>query len=123
MVQQVGETRDAIMSNMNKHIANIISANRDKKKPYWIVLFAKPAKEKVEGKHVLRQHLKAYNRKPRSQVGMITAEVNNQTGKITWEVNLPQKPFDFDLLKIYGAEDCDEVVTETTSIASSYICQ
>lgn len=123
MVQQIGETRDAIMSDMNKRISDIVSANREKKEPYWIVLFVKATKEKSEGKHVLRQHLKAYNRKPRSQVGLITAEVNNQTGKIKWEVNLPQKPFDFDLLKIYGAEDCDEIVTETTSIANFYICQ
>lgn len=123
MVQQIGETRDAIMSDMNQRISDIVAANRDKISPYWIVIFVKPAKEKSEGRHVLRQFIKAYNRKPASKVGMITAEVNNQTGKIKWEVNMPQKPFDFDLLKVYGAKDCDELVTETTSIASAYICQ
>ena len=123
MVQQIGETRDAIMSDMNDRVMSIISSNRNKKEPYWIVLFVKSTKEKVDGKHVLRQHVKAYARKPASQVGMIIAEVNNLTGEIKWEVNMPQKPFDFDLLKVYGAEDCDEIVTETTSIASSYICQ
>jgi hypothetical protein len=123
MVQQVGETRDAIMEDMDKHLKSIIDANQDRKHPYWIVLYVKPMKSTLYGKFALKQHVKAYAYKPRPQVGMITAEVNNQTGKIKWDVNMPQKPFDFDLLKIYGAKDCDEVVTETTSIPFAYVCQ
>jgi hypothetical protein len=123
MTQQIGETRDAIMEDMDKHIKSVIDANKDRKNPYWIVLFATPARSTVVGKFALRQHVKAYAHKPRPQVGMVIAEVNNQTGKVTWDVNMPQKPFDFDLLKVYGAKDCDEVVVETTSIPMAYVCQ
>jgi hypothetical protein len=123
MVQQIGETRDAILEDNNKYIQSIIDANKDRKDPYWIVLYATPHRSTIGGRFALKQHIKAYACKPRSQVGMVIAEVNNQTGKVTWEVNMPQKPFDFDLLKVYGAKDCDEVVIETTSIPHAYVCQ
>jgi hypothetical protein len=51
---------------------------------------------------------------------MIVAEVNNSKG-ISWEVNQPQKPFDFDMLQLFGAAPCDEVVTETTTIPWAYV--
>jgi hypothetical protein len=123
MTQEIGETRDAILENNNKLIQSIIDKNRDRKTPYWIVLFAKGLKQKVDGKFAVAQHIKAYATKPKPQVGMITAEVNNQIGKIIWNINMPQKPFDFDALKIYGARDCDEVVVETTTIPHAYVCQ
>jgi len=123
MVQQIGETRDAIMSDMNKRVQDIIQANSEKREPYWIVIFVKEGKKPVNGKHALYQHIKAYSKKPQTQVGMIIAEVNNQTGKISWDVNMPQKPFDFSGLQLYGAKPCDELVTETTSIPGAYICQ
>ena len=34
---------------------------------------------------------------------------------------MPQRPFDFDALKQFGAEPCNEVVTETTSIPGAYV--
>jgi hypothetical protein len=123
MRQQTGETRDAIIEDDNKLIEAIVNANASRKKPYWIVLFAKPSKVPFHGKPVLAKHIKAYGKKPMSQVGMIVGEVNNLSGKIVWGVNMPQRPFDFDALQIYGAKPCDEIVTETTSIAGAYITQ
>lgn len=123
MTQNIGETRDAIIDDNNKRISLIVDKNKDRKVPYYIVLFAKEVKGLVDGKYAIRQHIKAYSKKPRSQVGMVIGEVNNQTGKIAWEVNLPQKPFDFNKLQIYGAKSCDEVVMETTTIPFAYVCQ
>ena len=124
MSQETGETRDAIIEARNKDVQAIVDANRDLKKPYWIVLFAKPAKVSVEGKPTLMQHIKPYfNQKPAPQVGMIVGCVDNSKGSIQWEVNMPQRPFDFDALQGLGAKACDEVVTETTSIAGAYVTQ
>jgi len=121
MHQETGETRDAIIEDDNKRIQDIISANKGLKDPYWIVVFAKPSKVAVEGMPTLMKHIKAYKTKPPSQVGQIVGEVNNLTGTIDWEVNMPQVPFDFDALRAYGAESCNEVIVETTSLPQGYI--
>ena len=122
-MQETGETRDAIIEDDNKQISDIIAANKGRRDPYWIVVFAKPSKNCIDGHPTLVKHIKAYSVKPVPQVGMVTGEVKNTTGTITWDVNMPQKPFDFDALRLYGAESCDEVVVETTSIASAYVTQ
>lgn len=123
MKQETGETRDAIIEDVNKRLANIVAANKHRKDPYWVVLFAKPFKGNVEGKPTLVQHVKAYPNRPTPQVGMVTGKVDNSTGQISWEVNMPQRPFDFDALQIYGAKPCNEVVVETTEIPGAYVTQ
>lgn len=123
MKQETGETRDAIIEDDNKRIQEIVAANKGLKDPYWIVVFAKPSKTCVEGRPTLIKHIKAYKTKPLSQVGMLIGEVDNSKGAISWEVNMPQRPFDFDALQLVGAEQKEEVVTETTSIPGAYITQ
>lgn len=123
MTQETGETRDAIIEADNERLRKIIDANKHLKDPYWIVVFAKPAKVCVDGKPTLMKHIKPYKTKPSSQVGQIVGEVDNSKGTIVWEVNMPQRPFDYEALKGLGAEACDEVVTETTTIAGAYVTQ
>lgn len=123
MKQETGETRDAIIEDDNKRIQEIVAANKGLKDPYWIVVFAKPSKTCVEGRPTLIKHIKAYKTKPMSQVGMLIGEVDNSKGAISWEVNMPQRPFDFDALQLVGAQRKEEVVTETTSIPGAYITQ
>lgn len=123
MVQQIGETRDAIIEDDNKNIEKILNANKGRKKPYWIVLFAKPTRQVFDGKPVLFKHFKAYGMKPKSQVGMVVGEVNPLNGEIKWEVNMPQRPFDYDALRLYGAKQCDETIVETTTIPKAYVTQ
>jgi len=121
MKQETGETRNAIIEEDNKQIEDIIAANKHVMQPYWIVVFAKPSKTCVDGYPTLVKHIKPYKKKPMSMVGAIIGEVNNQKGTIHWEVNMPQRPFDFDALQNFGAEACDEVVVETTSIPAAYL--
>ncbi len=121
MKQETGETRNAIIEDDEKVMQKILYANRNRKKPYWIVLFATPSKYCVDGKPTLMKHIKAYSNKPSAKVGMVVGKVNNRTGEISWDVNMPQKPFDFDALAAFGAETCDEEVVETTSIPGAYI--
>lgn len=123
MTQETGETRNAIIEDDEKVIQQIVDANKDRHDPYWIVLFAKPSKVNVEGKPTLMKHIKPYFTKPKPQVGMIVGEVDNQKGTIQWDVNMPQRPFDFDALKALGAESADDVVVETTSIPGAYVTQ
>ncbi len=123
MNQEVGETRDAIIENDNKVLQQIIDANKHVNELYWIVLFAKPAKVAVDGKPTLMKHIKAYSTCPSSQVGCVYGKVDNKKGTINWEVNMPQRPFDFDALENLGAEPCNEVIVETTTIADAYITQ
>lgn len=121
MRQETGETRDAIIEDDNKRIQEIVAANKGLSEPYWIVVFAKPSKTSVEGCPTLIKHIKAYKTKPMSQVGMLIGEVDNSKGTISWEVNMPQRPFDFDALQLVGAEQKEEIVVETTSIPDAYI--
>jgi hypothetical protein len=121
MSQETGETRNAIIEDDEKIIEQIVSANISRRDPYWIVLFAKPSRQSVDGKPTLLKHLRPYFTKPTPQVGMIVGEVNNEKGTIQWDVNMPQRPFDFDALHALGAERCNEVVVETTSIPGAYI--
>lgn len=123
MSQDVGETRDAIIEDNNKKIQQIVEANKHLRDPYWIVVFAKPSKNCVDGHPTLIQHIKPYKVRPSSQVGMISGKVDNLKGTIEWEVNMPQKPFDFDALPGLGAKPCNEVVVETTTIPHAYITQ
>ena len=120
MTQQAGETRDAIIEDDNKQIEEIVNANKHLKEPYWIVLFAKPAKVNVDGMHTLMKYIKPYKKKPESKVGMVIGEVCNKDGTIKWEVNMPQVPFDFELLPSSGRRK-EEVIVETTSIPNAYI--
>ena len=121
MKQETGETRNAIIEDDEKRIQKIIDSRKDYRERYWIVLFAKPAKVSVDGKFTLVKHIKEYFVKPSQQVGMVIGEVDNKVGTISWDVNMPQRPFDFDGLKAYGAEDCDEKVIETTQIPNAYV--
>lgn len=122
MAQETGETRNAIIEDDNKRIQDIVSANKGLRNPYWIVVFAKPSKTAIDGLPTLIKHIKAYNVKPTPQVGMIVGEVDNSKGTIQWDVNMPQRPFDFNALRDLGiAESCNEVVTETTTIPRAYI--
>jgi hypothetical protein len=123
VTQQTGETRNAIIEDDNKKIQEIVEANKELKEPYWIVVFAKPSKVCVDGKPTLIKHIKAYKAEPAQQVGMITGKVDNSTGTIQWDVNMPQRPFDFDALQHYGAEAKEEVVVETTTIPDAYVTQ
>jgi hypothetical protein len=117
MRQEVGETSKAIVEDDEKIIEKILSDNKDRQELYWIVLFAKPAKGiNVEGKPTLIKVVKAYYTKPRQMVGMVVGEVNNPLGTIRWEVNMPDKPFGYEVL---GLQQDGTQVYET-SIPQSY---
>lgn len=121
MTQQFGESIDAMIENDNKKLEKILSANKNRTKPYYIVFFAKAMKNTLEGKPILTKFFKPYSKRPKSCVGLIIGEVDNSKSEIKWEVNLPQKPIDYNKLLIIGAKPCNEVVVETTTIPHAYL--
>ena len=123
MVQETGETRDAIIEDDNKLLSQIVEANKHRTDPYWIMIYAKHSKQTLDGKLVLKKFIKALGERPPSMVGAILGQVDNSKGSISWEVNMPQVPFDFDKLSLFGAKPGNEVVTETTSIPWAYATQ
>jgi len=123
MAQQTGETRDAIIEDDNKMLQEILMANKNRKEPYYVLLFAKPSKGSLDGKPTLVKHMKAYAQRPPSYVGAVIGKVDNKTGEIEWEVNQPQRPFDYGALDKLGAKPGEEVVIETTTIPWAYVTQ
>lgn len=117
MAQEVGETSQAIYDDDQRWVEETINKHKDRTDPYWLVIFAKPAKASVEGKPTLVKVRKAYFTKPTPQVGMITGEVNNKTGKINWEINMPDRPFNFEALGLKQ----EGSVSYETSIPGAYV--
>ena len=117
MYQEVGETSKAIVEDDEREIERILTENKDRREPYWIVLFAKPSKQLVEGKPTLIRVIKPYFTKPKSQVGMCIGEVDNQKGAIKWEINMPDKPFGYHKL---GLEQ-DGMHVYETRIPDAYV--
>ena len=118
-----GDVRDQIIADDQKQLEKILHANKDKRNPYWVVLFAKPGKVRVDGKMAITKVFKPYNKKPQSQVGMIYGEVDNTLGKIFWRSNMPDANFDQGKLLAVGAKECNEVLLDTTDIPDAYITQ
>ena len=115
-MQEVGETSKEIVEDDEKAVQAILDKNKARTEPYWIVIYAKPSKNTVDGKPAIVKYRKAVYTKPMPQVGMITGEVNNQTGTINWEVNLHDKPFGFELLGLQP-----EPMKYETTIPQAYI--
>jgi len=118
MYQEIGETSRAIMEDDERQIDKILCENKDRKEPYWIVLFVKPMKGvTIGGKLTLIKVIKAYFSRPVPQVGMVMGEVSNAAGKIKWEVNMPDRPFGFEAV---GLEQ-DGFQAYETSIPAAYV--
>jgi len=123
MVQETGETRDAIIEDDNKQIQAILEANKHRREKYWIVVAAKPSRSNVDGMPTLVKHIKPYSVRPASLVGMIIGAVDPLKETLEWEVNMPQAPFDVDRLPGIKSSHKENVVVETTSIPGAYVTQ
>lgn len=116
-MQELGETVDAILEDDMKMLEELMAENRDRRSPYWVVIAAKPSKVKdKQGRACIMRHFKAHFTKPRPMVGAIIAEINNADGKIKWEINPPDVPFNYEAL---GVEYIGTTTAET-SIPQAY---
>lgn len=118
MTQRIGETRDAIIEDDERIIQQILDANKHLTDKYWIVIFAKQSSVSVEGKPTLTKYIKpTFKKRPRSLVGLIIGEVDNNKGSVDWEVNHHDVPLDFGLL---GLTDADPIAMKS-KIGASYL--
>lgn len=118
MTQEIGETRDAIIEDDERIIQRILDANKNRKEKYWIVIFAKKAPVSIDGKPTLSKYIKpVFKMRPRSLVGLIIGEVDNQKGTLDWEVNHHDIPIDFGQIGLTDAE----LIAAPTCIGSSYV--
>ena len=121
MVQQIGETTDAILEDLINNIINpIIDKNKNKKDPYFILIFAKPTINKLDGRCVAAQTAKVLNYRPASFIGSILLEIDNKTGKIKQEVNQSDIPIDIEGLMKTGAKESNRNVCYTKTLGNVY---
>jgi len=118
MMQEVGETADAYMSELAKLVDETIRVNGDRTDPYYIWIAHKPMKIKdAYGRFMIKQHYKVYKDRPPSMMGTIIVKVDNRAGKTEWEINPPDVPFNYEAL---GCKK-DKAVPLDTPIKNLYI--
>jgi hypothetical protein len=119
---QAGEIVDAWIEQDEKDMQKILFKNRRKTEPYWVVLFENvmPGKNiRFQGGIPIVSVLKDYDTKPRPMVGAHIAEVNNQTGKITWRTYPKDIPIDW--AKVTDEELSTRKLIHECDIPASYI--
>ena len=88
MTQTLGETTDEMMKADDQEIQKIL--NERPTGHYYIVIHHKPTKSRLtSGEKVIIRHIKAYDKKPMAQVGMVILEVKE--GQITDHVISPRR--------------------------------
>ena len=116
-MQELGETVDAILEDDLRMLEGIIAEHSGRADPYWVVIAAKPSKVRdKKGRGCIMRHFEAHFTKPRPMVGSIIAEIDNVEGKIKWEINPPDVPFNYSAL---GVETIGTITAET-SIPEAY---
>ena len=115
--QEIGETVDEILKDDEREVSRIINENKNRREPYWILIFAKPAKVFIDNCPAMMRYRKAVFQRPQSQVGLIICEVNNATGVLRWEVNMPDRPINFEAMGL----EADGSFEAKSNIAGAYV--
>ncbi len=117
ITQQIGETADAYLEDLQKLINKAVELNKDRTDPYYIWIALKPGKlTDSYGRFMIKQHFKVYTKRPPSLVGAIIVKADNSDGSLDWEINPPDVPFAFEAL---GGELVEEIPMDTP-IAGAY---
>jgi hypothetical protein len=118
MVQQVGETTDALKEADEKIVQDILNANPTGR--YWIVIAYKPAKQRLRtGEVVIRRAIKTSKVRPKNLLGTVILEVKD--GEIVeHDINLHDVPIDWKQVGSCGLITTPYVQTRP-DIASAYV--
>lgn len=109
MVQELGETRDAMALGCMQLVEDFANKMRSEVKPFYIVFFAKPDAN-VSG---IRQTVKAYFHKPAKLLGILVWYVNNPLGIFDFVPELsspPDIPLDPSMLSTRSADSFASVM-------------
>ncbi len=111
ITQEIGETADAYLEDLQKLIDETIQKNKHLTSPYYIWIAQKPSKiTDAQGRFMIKQHFKVYKQKPPSMIGTIIVKVDNSKSYLDWEINPPDVPINVSAL---GAEVKEEVKLDT----------
>ena len=117
ITQEIGETADAYLEDLERLIDKTIHLNKDRNDIYYIWIAQKPQKlTDARGRLMIKQHYKVYTKRPPSIIGTIIVTVDNSKGYLDWEVNPPDVPFAHEAL---GGELKEEILMDTP-IANAY---
>lgn len=120
MVQQLGETVDAVMEADNKAVEAILNANPSGR--YWILIAYKPQSivSGPRGEHVVKRLVKAYKKKPIDLVGTVRLEVLD--GEIVQtDVFMPDRPIDWESIQGYAGLDERPLVQHAPGVGRTYM--
>ncbi len=77
MVQELGETRDAMAKGALQYVEDFVSKMKHENEPYYLVYCARE-NQLIPGQ--IRQTVKAYRQKPPSLLGVLVWYVDNKQG-------------------------------------------
>lgn len=119
MAQELGETTDEMMRTDDQEVQNIL--NDRPRGHYYIVIHHKQTKNYLDtGERIFMRHIKAYDTKPKPQVGMVILEVKD--GDIIDHVISPHDaPVDWGSIENKAGLTTNPTVFEKHPISKSYI--
>lgn len=119
MKQELGETTDAMMTQDDQAVQDIL--NKRPSGHYYIVIHHKPIKTKMKtGEQVIMRHIKAYDKKPMAQVGMVILEVLDGD-VIDYVISPHDMPTDWGKIEKHAGLIDHPTVFEKHPIAGNYI--
>ena len=119
MAQELGETTNEMMKSDDQAVQDIL--NQRPTGHYWIVIHHKKTNRKMTtGEMVLMRHIKAYDVKPKPQVGMVILEVKD--GDIVNHLISPHDaPIDWGAIEKHAGLVTTPTVFERHPISGSYV--
>lgn len=85
MVQELGETRDAMAAGCMKYVEDYVSKMKHETEPYYLVYCAR---ENNMNLGEIRQTIKAYRQKPPALIGVLVWYVDNKLGLMEFRPDL-----------------------------------
>ena len=118
MVQQIGETVDAVLETDCAAIEKILNAYPPGK--YWILVAYKPLHQKgPSGEWVMKRLIKPYKIRPPDMIGTIRMEVQDAE-IIKTDVMMPDVPVNWEGVQKHGGLDLDPLVLKAPNVGRAY---
>lgn len=118
MVQELGETAQAMMKDDFKQVEKLLNDRPTGK--YWILIHHKPMRSKLStGEQVIAKVIKAYSTKPPPLIGTVVLEVVDGS-IVNQEVNLHDAPIAWDKIEPLAGFDAQPLVQNKEN-ASDYV--
>jgi len=115
MAQTLGESREVLALDVWKMAEDFAEGMKHEVKPFYIVYHAKILKQTVQGKHAIKQAMKAYYDRPPLMIGLLVWYVNHPMGEFRFIPELssaPDVPVDPNLLSTKSEDQSARVMEQ-----------